>query len=488
MRIDDLGGRYTSQISPAWEFHQTVQQQQQAASQGLRPHDPPPSPPLGFTITTDSKQGVVTIKGTDEADNFRITEDGDGTVTITNNGGAPYTVKVKPGDEIVIEAGEGDDTVDATGTTDLLGQRKGPSNSQSGHFTIDGGGGNDLLLGGKGGDVLKGGWGNDTIDAGAGNDYLDGQDGDDRLTGGDSKDVIYGGDGGDLLYGNSGADYLDGGRDNDVCVGDEGNDTVSGGRGDDYINGGAGADALITTFGKDAVFDLGYGGKGKGQDKIYAKKDDSVQADPDATLVTVDPGEDELARDEPDDDYITVSGSDDFKDRMNADLDTMKGVPVGRQLLNSIAASGQRLQISETTEIEDDSTQPYAGADWRKYDQAYVKEDGTPGSGTGARIGFSPTSRDFYHLPNAWDYTPPAVSLYHELVHADDYMHGRQLYSDLLSPNPGGLKDPYETNEIRTVGLPYDQDGNPETSEPNHQKTTENAFREALNQPLRTFY
>ena len=96
----------------------------------------------------------------------------------------------------------------------------------SGSHTIDGFGGDDVLIGGLAGDTLKGG---------DGADRLFGNDGDDKLYGGDGRDKLYGGDGDDKLYGDAGQDYLDGGP---------GNDTLYSGGDRDVLRGGAGRDTF----------------------------------------------------------------------------------------------------------------------------------------------------------------------------------------------------------------------------------------------------
>ena len=111
-------------------------------------------------------------------------------------------------------------------------KRGGPGNDWiygegSGSHTIDGFGGDDVLIGGPAGDTLKGG---------DGADRLFGSDGDDTLEGGDGRDKLYGGDGDDVLKGGVGQDYLDGGL---------GNDTLYGGGDGDVLRGGAGGDKLI---------------------------------------------------------------------------------------------------------------------------------------------------------------------------------------------------------------------------------------------------
>jgi len=90
--------------------------------------------------------------------------------------------------------------------------------------SIDGTGGDDLLLGDVGNNILNGLGGNDLLDGDAGNDKLNGGDGNDLLNGGAGNDVLSGGKGTDLLSGGAGKDSLTGGAGNDVLAGGSGAD------------------------------------------------------------------------------------------------------------------------------------------------------------------------------------------------------------------------------------------------------------------------
>jgi len=58
-------------------------------------------------------------------------------------------------------------------------------------------------------------------------------------------DHLYGGDGNDILYGQGGNDFLFGESGNDILFGGTGNDQLTGGKGNDILTGGAGADTFI---------------------------------------------------------------------------------------------------------------------------------------------------------------------------------------------------------------------------------------------------
>ena len=168
-----------------------------------------------------------------------------------------------------LDGGSGDDTV-------------------SGHGTLTGDTGKDLITGSALADNVRGSSGNDTIDAGAGPDDILGGSNTDTLvypasratpvnvtvgTGnfndggaedqgssgrrdtvhGDIETVI-GTPQSDLLAGDSSSETLIGGAGNDVLSGNNGSDTLLGLEGDDVILGGNGHDLLRGWLGADRLF------------------------------------------------------------------------------------------------------------------------------------------------------------------------------------------------------------------------------------------
>jgi Ca2+-binding RTX toxin-like protein len=150
-------------------------------------------------------------------------------------------------------------------------------------WTLDGGGGNDVLTGNASNDTLLGGAGNDRLNGGLGADYLAGGTGSDTYivddigdtvveaasagtdvvqssityalttdvenlvltgtgdingTGNVLANTLTGNSGNNMLRGNAGADTLNGGA---------GNDRLIGGEGVDVLNGGAGSDQFVFT-------------------------------------------------------------------------------------------------------------------------------------------------------------------------------------------------------------------------------------------------
>jgi Ca2+-binding RTX toxin-like protein len=120
-------------------------------------------------------------------------------------------------------------------------------------LTINGEGGDDVIVGSMGNDTISGGAGSDSIRGGAGNDVLAGGDGDDTLNGGAGDDSLTGGGGADGLSGFSGNDFLNGNSDDDTLFGGEGNDTLLAASGNDTAIGGDGIDVVRGQGGTDVL-------------------------------------------------------------------------------------------------------------------------------------------------------------------------------------------------------------------------------------------
>lgn len=184
-------------------------------------------------------------------------------------------------------------TIDGKGGNDVI---VGGSGSDSlmggdGNDTIGGNDGDDAIAGGAGNDTLAGGAGNDLLDGGAGSDAINGGSGDDTIfvDGEDSLSQIDGGDGLDLINYSGSADLtlditslnaeaFSSGSGNDILsasgtsavsiAGNDGNDKITGTDKNDLLSGGAGADILIGRGGKDGLIG------GDGDDRLEAGDDD----------------------------------------------------------------------------------------------------------------------------------------------------------------------------------------------------------------------
>lgn len=213
-------------------------------------------------------------------------------------------------------------------------------------LTINGDGGNDILLGGNGDDVINGGAGNDTLETGAGDDTANGDagkdkfdadrtdDGSDKLDGGPDKDtidysdrtnpvsvslgtaftagddgealeaddvinmeVVFGGEADDIinasastakmtLFGFDGVDTLTGGTANDTLRGGKDGDTLNGGDGNDKLDGQEGDDTENGDGGNDKFLQSK---SGNGNDVMDGGADtDVVKYNGRSSKVTID--------------------------------------------------------------------------------------------------------------------------------------------------------------------------------------------------------
>ncbi len=179
--------------------------------------------------------------------------------------------------------------------------------------TLNGFGGDDVLVGGLVDDVLNGGDGDDVLDGLAGGDELNGgadvdtvsyalsldgvtvdldnntasggnAEGDsfssienvigsllgDDIRGDNGKNELYGLSGDDDLFGGRGRDYLDGGSGDDDLDGGRGKDTLLDGFGADTLTGGDNADAFIISldFNENVITDFTIGEDSLAVDRV----------------------------------------------------------------------------------------------------------------------------------------------------------------------------------------------------------------------------
>jgi Ca2+-binding RTX toxin-like protein len=237
------------------------------------------------------KKGILTINGTDDADDLALTQIRQTEVTPTGNirfvnhldvrlngeflgnfsyiGITKVVVKLKGGSDLFavgkkllpfdIDGGEGDDTISGGLAGDII--RGGP-----GRNILTGGKGNDHFIVSSGGDILTGGLGNDTADfspfTSALHITLDdvANDAETGRAGNVHSDIetIIGGGGPDFIdasvqpaarsvsiLGGGGNDSIIGGNLEDTLRGGPGNDTLHGGDSNDYLNGDGGKDRLF---------------------------------------------------------------------------------------------------------------------------------------------------------------------------------------------------------------------------------------------------
>ena len=253
----------------------------------------------------------------------------DGDDVLNGNGGSGDILTGGAGND-TLDGGDGDDRVSETADTDLvltdtslvsvatdsdtlasiegaiLNGGAGPNtinaSAFSGTSTLNGAGGDDILLasaqasmltGGAGNDSLTGGAQNDIITGGTENDTINGAGGDDSLSGGDNDDLINGGLGADTISGDGGNDRLIGVSNADITAavadlaslnttnadsidGGLGNDTIVGGVGADTVNGGDGLDIIDVASGGDTTTGLDSVISSIGGDLVFADPEDII--------------------------------------------------------------------------------------------------------------------------------------------------------------------------------------------------------------------
>ncbi len=179
---------------------------------------------LGFS---DVDGDLLSVSGLIASDGS-VTDNGDGTFTITPSAGFYGTVTLS------YDVTDGIASVAAVGSYDLL-----PAG-----LLLTGTVKADNLVGSNGNDTIVGDKGNDTEIGNAGADSMQGDTGNDSLDGGSGNDVLFGGLGADKLRGGTGDDQLNGDDGNDTLdISDGGSDAASGGAGNDSVIAGAALDA-----------------------------------------------------------------------------------------------------------------------------------------------------------------------------------------------------------------------------------------------------
>lgn len=192
----------------------------------------------------------------------------DSTVTFSDNNtnGGSFQYTVTGGETAVVDVAR-----DTSGAVDGSFRNEILIAQSASAATLNGNGGDDILVGGVGNDVLNGGEGNDILHGGAGNDTLAGGNGNDTAsyiesgvgvnisllvaasqnTGGAGSDTLsgienlIGSNSNDTLSGDGNSNILSGLAGNDILVGGGGNDFLIGGLGGDTLAGGAGNDTFI---------------------------------------------------------------------------------------------------------------------------------------------------------------------------------------------------------------------------------------------------
>ncbi|GIG67593.1 M91 family zinc metallopeptidase [Phytomonospora endophytica] len=405
------------------------------------------------TVKTDAPVTALTGAGDDS-----VTTDSDSAGHVVLSGGGDDKVKTGDGPSYVASGG-GDDKVETGDGSDIV-------DTGSGADQVQAGGGNDRITTGDGDDEVYGGDGDDTIATGSGRDYVDGQFGDDVVRAGDDTDIVYGLSGNDRLYGGAGQDYLEGAKGDDIVDGGAGNDVVSGGRGNDRLYGGEGRDVLYAGHGIDRV----EGGTRTDGEVAYVQAEDSVSGNTKAERVDI-----------ADASFIQVRGTDEYEERVEADLDLFAASPTGRQMI---------------IELGDEVSKTHHDI-WPGEREIVIKESDAD---AGSENDFTKLSMNDSNIRYNPEYglvhqnKPPSTTLYHELAHSYDYLNDTTKIGPHIDPADPDFRDgkPVPNAERQAVGLPIDPilDGRKGYEiDPDHPiQYTENGLRQEFGWSLREQY
>ena len=406
----------------------------------------------------------VFISGTDNDDVIRVRQRGD--IVFVRAGKETFSFDRSEVKHIEIEALKGNDRIKVGRNVDIQTTLRGGE----GRDVIRGGGaddviygddGRDKLRGGDGWDIIEGGSGNDKIVGGRGRDIIEGGRGDDRLRGGADGDVIYGLDGADTIAGGAGQDYLDGGVGDDKMHGGSGNDAVMGGRGNDTLAGGAHGDTLAGGDGVDTFRG------GAGTNRIYHEEGETI-----AGKGALEHHEVVDMAGTPGSKYVRLMdiGGEQFRARAESDLDALRSIPTGRDLLSAIDDNGHEVLVRPMSHV----VLPLGDCEADHYN----------GNGAGSKVGHDINNigaRNQRDQHEAWEVDNPLVGIAHELIHAENSGRGRSFHH---TARTNGVRN----SELQTIGQPVDHDNNPDTPPKEVGRFTEDMVREELSMPSRPRY
>lgn len=355
------------------------------------------------------------------------------------------------GDINTIKTGSGTDSISVTGNDSYVdaGAGKDTITGMGDRNRLHGGDGDDVIISSGKKDDIYGENGNDTIVAGNGSNYIEGGKGDDKITAGNGNNVVYGLDGKDTIKVGNGKNYIDGGK---------GDDNITTGTGRNIIAGGKGKDTIDATKSSEGTILDDDQGKINASEKMKVKTYDVKD--------NADLGK-----------SIEVTGDDDFKARVESDIETFKHLESGEKLLSELDKSGHKVTIEKFNDQNGRATP--LGDDTSK---AFVTPDGKRGEGTDVKVEYNPAFK------GTEDYAPIGV-LFHEGVHAYNNATGTTQPGEQAREH---LND-VNKREHQAVGLEV-KDGIPvehpdgTVSASNPKGLTENAIREEMGFDKREVY
>lgn len=390
-------------------------------------------------------------------DDIQIDQRDDGTLDITVNGEA-YEVRLARGQELTLRTGAGDDVIEATPNVTV-------------NMVVDAGDGDDRIVTGMGDDRVDGGAGDDYIRSAGGRNDLFGNSGNDEIHGGDGVNIIHGGDGDDVLHAGGGTNFVEGGAGNDAIHGAGGKDIISAGLGDDVVHLNGGSSHVYTGQGSDTVEGA------TGEDKVYAQVSDLVNSlgidKPTVVNVEIDANAGHS---------VQVTGSDAFRQRVEAEMEFFRASPAGQQMLAEFDKAAEAKGNSVTIKELSNEQNGYA----RTYSRDADIVDGQPGAGGNVDIVYNPS----FHMDA---FPAPSVVLYHEMSHAYNGVNGTFLQGTYSGEGPDGGRVPNAERQavgLETTAEPFDFDGDPSTPPTTHNPIhlTENGIRREMGLPDRPSY
>ena len=176
--------------------------------------------------------------------------------------------------------------------------------------------------------------------------------------------------------------------------------------------------------------------------------------------------------------FITITGDSEYQAKVVRDLNKISSTKSGQALLESMGNSGKHCTIRPNDPANPDAsawTDPTPSGPGPH--EGYHTDAGGTGNGTDSQVWYDPDEYGINHPPyDTEDWAseegfPPDATLFHEMVHCDDFMNGT-----LDDRTPAGQAAP--TSEHRAVGLPPYE----------NEDYSENAYRAETGLPERTFY
>jgi Effector protein len=147
---------------------------------------------------------------------------------------------------------------------------------------------------------------------------------------------------------------------------------------------------------------------------------------------------------------IIIKGAKDFVEKTQCSLDQIARVPTGGRLLRSLASRGLNVTLVPSSRANEARPDNYRAAVAPGKSLRWRDESGRErairgvGGGSNTTIKYNPDLSSV-GFSAAWQRQPPAISLAHELIHADDAAHGR------MDPE---VIDGVRNYERQAIGLP----------------------------------